>query len=160
MFGLTNFKISAEAVGGAAQAEIFSHVSKLRDAGIISMLVWFSTRFTRLVEEKMNSSDIAEPSIDKTTLSMMGKLVRAAILITGFLLVMQAFGIGLEHDNYRRFRIAGGQQYKPCVYAIETDASNASYFFAAAAITGGRVRINNITVDSAQADIRFDCLSP
>ncbi|MDC0213536.1 mechanosensitive ion channel family protein [Gammaproteobacteria bacterium] len=92
---ILGISFAAEAVGGAAQAEIFSHVSKLRDAGIISMLVWFSTRFTRLVEEKMNSSDIAEPSIDKTTLSMMGKLVRAAILITGFLLVMQAFGISV-----------------------------------------------------------------
>ncbi len=92
---ILGISFGAEAVGGAAQAEIFSHVSKLRDAGIISMLVWFATRFTRLVEEKLNLSDIEEGSLDKTTLSMIGKLVRAAILITGFLLVMQAFGISV-----------------------------------------------------------------
>ncbi len=86
-------------------------------------------------------------------IDMVGQFKTPYIDIT--MAVMQAFGVGVEHDNYRRFRIAGGQQYKPCVYAIEPDASNASYFFAAAAITGGRVRINNITVDSAQADIRF-----
>ncbi len=92
---IIGISFAAEAVGGAAQAEIFSHVDKLRDAGIISMLVWFSTRFTRLVEDKLSHSEMAEGSMDKTTMSMMGKLIRAAILITGFLLVMQAFGISV-----------------------------------------------------------------
>ena len=92
---IIGISLAAESVGGAAQAEIFSHVSKLRDAGIISMLVWFSTRFTRLVEDKLSYSEMTERSLDKTTMSMMGKLIRAAILITGFLLVMQAFGISV-----------------------------------------------------------------
>jgi len=92
---IIGISLAAESVGGAAQAEIFSHVSKLRDAGIISMLVWFSTRFTRLVEDKLSYSEMTEGSLDKTTMSMMGKLIRAAILITGFLLVMQAFGISV-----------------------------------------------------------------
>ena len=92
---IIGISFAAESVGGAAQAEIFSHVSKLRDAGIISMLVWFSTRFTRLVEDKLSYSEMTEGSLDKTTMSMMGKLIRAAILITGFLLVMQAFGISV-----------------------------------------------------------------
>ena len=92
---ILGISFAADAVGGAAQAEIFSHVGKLRDAGVISMLVWFSTRFTKLVEEGLNQTAIAEEKVDKTTLSMIGKLVRATILIAGFLLVMQAFGISV-----------------------------------------------------------------
>ena len=69
--------------------------------------------------------------------------------------VMRAFGAEVSHDNYRRFRIPGGQRYKGRDYAVEPDASNASYFFAAAALTGGRVRVNDINADSAQGDIRF-----
>ena len=69
--------------------------------------------------------------------------------------VMQAFGIEVEHDEYRRFRVAGSQCYTPRAYAIEPDASNASYFFAAAALTGGRVRVADIAADSAQGDIHF-----
>ncbi len=69
--------------------------------------------------------------------------------------VMQAFGIEVKHDEYRHFRVAGGQCYTPCTYAIEPDASNASYFFAAAALTGGRVRVADIAADSAQGDIHF-----
>ena len=92
---ILGISFAAEAVGGAAQAEIFSHVNKFRDAGIIAVLVWFSTRFSRLVEDKWSVSGVAENALDKTTLSMIGKLVRAVILITGFLLVMQAFGISV-----------------------------------------------------------------
>ena len=69
--------------------------------------------------------------------------------------VMQAFGIEVEHDGYRRFRVAGSQCYTPRAYAIEPDASNASYFFAAAALTGGRVRLADIAANSAQGDIHF-----
>ena len=69
--------------------------------------------------------------------------------------VMRAFGAEVTHDNYRRFCIPGGQCYKGCDYAVEPDASNASYFFAAAALTGGRVRVNGINTDSVQGDIRF-----
>jgi 3-phosphoshikimate 1-carboxyvinyltransferase len=40
-------------------------------------------------------------------------------------------------------------------YAIEPDASSASYFFAAAAITGGRVRVEGLSRDSLQGDVGF-----
>lgn len=40
-------------------------------------------------------------------------------------------------------------------YAIEPDASAASYFFAAAALCGGRVTIEGLDEDSLQGDLRF-----
>jgi 3-phosphoshikimate 1-carboxyvinyltransferase len=40
-------------------------------------------------------------------------------------------------------------------YAIEPDASAASYFFAAAAISGGRVRVEGIGRASKQGDVAF-----
>ena len=86
-------------------------------------------------------------------IEMLGEFKTQYIDIT--MAVMRAFGAEVDHDNYRRFRIAGGQRYQARNYAVEPDASNASYFFAAAAVTGGRVRIDDITADSAQGDIRF-----
>jgi 3-phosphoshikimate 1-carboxyvinyltransferase len=86
-------------------------------------------------------------------IEMLGEYKTQYIDIT--MAVMRAFGAEVEHENYRRFRIAGGQCYQARDYAIEPDASNASYFFAAAALTGGRVRVDDITADSAQGDIRF-----
>jgi 3-phosphoshikimate 1-carboxyvinyltransferase len=40
-------------------------------------------------------------------------------------------------------------------YEIEPDASAASYFFAAAAITGGRVTVRGLPENSLQGDVRF-----
>ena len=40
-------------------------------------------------------------------------------------------------------------------YAVEADASNASYFLAAAAVTGGTVTLENLGSDSIQGDIGF-----
>ena len=71
------------------------------------------------------------------------------------LAVMEAFGVAVVNQDYRYFRIAGGQRYQPCAYPIEPDASNASYFFAAAALIGGRVKVAHLNVDSAQADVQF-----
>jgi 3-phosphoshikimate 1-carboxyvinyltransferase len=69
--------------------------------------------------------------------------------------VMAAFGATMRHDAYRRMMVAGGQRYRATEYRVEPDASNASYFFAAAAITGGRVRVPHLRRDSAQGDLRL-----
>lgn len=71
------------------------------------------------------------------------------------LLVMEAFGVQVVNEDYTYFRIEGGQQYQPRAYNIEPDASNASYFFAAAALTGGRVTVQHLNLDSAQGDVQF-----
>ena len=69
--------------------------------------------------------------------------------------VMAAFGVQIISEDYKYFRIEGGQQYQPRRYNIEPDASNASYFFAAAALTGGRVTVQHLNLDSAQGDLQF-----
>ena len=71
------------------------------------------------------------------------------------LAVMEAFGVQVTHEDYKYFRIEGGQQYQPRVYNVEPDASSASYFFAAAALTGGRVTVQHLHLDSPQGDVRF-----
>ncbi len=69
--------------------------------------------------------------------------------------MMKEFGVDVEKDGYKRFTIRRGQRYHHREYRIEGDASNASYFFAAAAVTGGRVKVTNLNPSSAQGDIRF-----
>jgi 3-phosphoshikimate 1-carboxyvinyltransferase len=69
--------------------------------------------------------------------------------------VMADFGAAVERVGYERFRIAP-QRYRALgEYAIESDASAASYFFAAPAICGGSVRVQNISRRSTQGDIAF-----
>ena len=96
---------------------------------------------------------VAPYAEDGMEIEMADKLKTPYIDIT--MAVMKAFGVNVTHDNYHHFRIEGGQRYQPREYTIEPDASNASYFFAAAALTGGRVRVNNISMDSVQGDVHF-----
>jgi 3-phosphoshikimate 1-carboxyvinyltransferase len=71
--------------------------------------------------------------------------------------VMASFGVDAEIDDetWKTFRVAPGQRYTARHYAIEPDASNASYFFAAAAITGGDVRVEGLGTGSLQGDLDF-----
>ena len=68
---------------------------------------------------------------------------------------MADFGVAATAEEERRFGVAPGQHYAARTYAIEPDASAASYFFAAAALTGGTVRVENLGADSAQGDLDF-----
>lgn len=66
--------------------------------------------------------------------------------------VMDAFGIAVEcTPDFSYFTIPQGC-YRAREYQIEGDASNASYFWAAAAVTGGRVTVTNVPVPSLQGD--------
>lgn len=70
--------------------------------------------------------------------------------------ILERFGVQATHRDYAEFRIPGRQHYvSPGDFLIEGDASSASYFFAAAAITGDTLRINGIGRDSVQGDLAF-----
>jgi 3-phosphoshikimate 1-carboxyvinyltransferase len=54
-----------------------------------------------------------------------------------------------------RIIIPALQEYRAGEYAIEPDASAATYFWGAAAVTGGRVCVAGLTRRSRQGDVRF-----
>jgi 3-phosphoshikimate 1-carboxyvinyltransferase len=77
--------------------------------------------------------------------------------------IMHEFGVEVKRNAYQRFSIPLATYHLPATdfqssvsrYPIESDASAASYFFAAPAICGGTVRIENISRQSKQGDIAF-----
>jgi len=75
--------------------------------------------------------------------------------------VMDQFGVSVvaqyegEPVNIARFIVPASQQYHGRNYAIEPDASNATYFLAAPAIAAGSVTVEGLGTDSAQGDTRF-----
>ncbi len=69
--------------------------------------------------------------------------------------VMADFGVRIAaNDTFTSFGIPHGH-YTGIKYPIEGDASNASYFWAAAAVTGGRVTVANVPAPSLQGDTAF-----
>jgi 3-phosphoshikimate 1-carboxyvinyltransferase len=67
--------------------------------------------------------------------------------------IMAAFGVELQREDYTRFEVPGGQTYKAGDYTVEPDGSNASYFWAAGAVTGARIKVNGVTTASSQGDV-------
>ncbi len=88
-------------------------------------------------------------------ISIIGELVsKPYIDIT--LHIMKTFGVEVLHENYKTFTIKGNQNYKAVEsFMVEGDASSASYFLAAAAIKGGRVKVTGIGKTSIQGDVLF-----
>ncbi len=69
--------------------------------------------------------------------------------------VMERLGVPVERRGYERFRVPGNRIFRAGHYTVETDASNASYFWGAAAITGGTVTVRHIDSATRQGDIRI-----
>ncbi len=69
--------------------------------------------------------------------------------------MLSQWGATSSSEELQRFHIPGGQDFKAQTYSIEPDASGASYFFAAAAITGGKIRVKNLGKDALQGDVAF-----
>jgi 3-phosphoshikimate 1-carboxyvinyltransferase len=87
----------------------------------------------------LNSHDVvSNPYVDMTC-AMMGE-----------------FGVLVRRMHQARFSVPAPQRYTPCDYVVEPDLSTASYFFAAAAVTGGQVTIQAVDRKiSKQGDVRF-----
>ncbi len=71
--------------------------------------------------------------------------------------VMRSFGGDVSiHDEAECVRVEiGNAGYRGVSYSIEPDASAASYFWAAAAITGGEITVQGLTRHAMQGDVAF-----
>ena len=76
------------------------------------------------------------------------------------LALMRRFGVAVERSSTAagspRFTVAAGARYRaPGTFAVEGDASSASYFLALGALAGGPVRVHGMGSESLQGDVRF-----
>jgi len=70
--------------------------------------------------------------------------------------VMKKFGVTVENQAYRAFRVPNESGYRsPGDILVEGDASSATYFLSAAAIRGGTVRVYGLGRESVQGDAHY-----
>ncbi|OSI10095.1 3-phosphoshikimate 1-carboxyvinyltransferase [Neisseria zoodegmatis] len=88
-------------------------------------------------------------------IEMVGELIsKPYIDIT--LKLMAQFGVHVENQNYRVFKLPAGARYHaPENLHVEGDASSASYFLAAGLLSGQPVRVTGIGTHSIQGDVAF-----
>lgn len=96
---------------------------------------------------------VAPGALQPITIEVKGELVSepyAAMTLK----VCQAFGVTIESMTPGLYRLRP-QRYQARDYQVEPDASAASYFFAAAAVTGGEVTVPGLTRGALQGDVAF-----
>lgn len=69
--------------------------------------------------------------------------------------LMEKFGVKVDFSDDLSQMAVPKAAYIGRDLQLEADASTASYFFALAAVTDGRIRITNLTVDTNQPDIKM-----
>lgn len=95
---------------------------------------------------------IAAPfAANKTVIELAGK-IPSLPYITLTVETMGSFGVEVAADG-TTYTVMNGQRYKGRDYRVEGDVSSASYFFLAAALLKGRVRVENIDPGTRQGDI-------
>lgn len=93
-----------------------------------------------------------------TTIEIDGSLVSEPY-VEMTLDMLRWFGVMVDASRPGAYFVRGRQQHGVVSYPVEPDASSASYFFAAAAITGGSVTVRGMRRDMLQGDVKFvDCL--
>jgi len=69
--------------------------------------------------------------------------------------LMKEFGAEVACDPPAVYRVEAPRPYRAGLHRVEGDATAASYFWAAAAVTAGRVEVANVGTRSHQGDARF-----
>ncbi len=144
---------SIDYLGNAGFPPLAIHAGALRPRTEVSIRGNVSSQF-------LSGLLIALPLLGRSTrVRIDGELIsRPYVEIT--LNAMHRFGVAVERDGQAAFIVPEGARYaSPGELYVEGDASSASYFLAAGAIAGlsggGPVRVEGISRDSTQGDVRF-----
>ena len=84
---------AAQVAGQDSESELFAYIDPIRDVAAIILLAWFAVRFVRFVEGHLGDAVYERRMVDKATLGAVSKLLRASVLITALLMVLQSLGV-------------------------------------------------------------------
>jgi len=94
---IVGISYAAEITNNVTGAEFLKLVSNIREFSVIATLSWFLLRFIRCVENNaLAPNRSSESKVDATTASAIAKLLRASVIITTVLIIMQTMGYSIS----------------------------------------------------------------
>lgn len=87
---------AAQIAHTASEAEIFEFIGPIRRVGVIVVITWFLFGLARRFELALQSPGRVKEPLDATTASAIGKLLRASIIITAALVILQNLGFSIS----------------------------------------------------------------
>ena len=92
---LFGFSWAAEIAGEQSRQEIFDYIAPGREVGVILLLAWFAVRFISYLETHLGDKAYGPARVDQTTAMAVGKLLRASVVLTALLIVLQSLGFSV-----------------------------------------------------------------
>lgn len=80
----------------ASNAEVFELIDPVRRVCVIVLITWFLFGLAKRFELALQSPDRVKEPLDATTASAIGKLLRASIVITSALVILQNLGFSIS----------------------------------------------------------------
>ena len=142
---LASMGVDIRCRGNCPPVEIFANglkggdiaLSDIESSQYVSALLLCGPYTAGGIDLRLQGSVVSAPYIDLT------------------LKVMEHFGAKVLRPGARRYQVGTQNLYAARDYAVEGDASSASYFYLAAALTGKKIRVSGLSRHSAQGDVRL-----
>jgi len=93
---LVGLSVAAEVSGTEIEPNLSSLISSVREVGVIVLLTWFILRCISESEKALVNSDKVKTKVDYTTASAISKLLRASVIITSALVILQTLGYSVS----------------------------------------------------------------
>ncbi|MBR7887488.1 mechanosensitive ion channel family protein [Marinomonas sp. A79] len=93
---LAGLSVAAEISGKELDPDFSSLIHSIREVGVIVLLTWFILRCISESEKALTTSSKLATRIDYTTASAISKLLRASVVITSALVVLQTMGYSIS----------------------------------------------------------------
>lgn len=87
---------AGDLVYAVSSGPIFELIPQVRSLALIILSAWFLTRFIHQAESNLGDVNFYQEPIDSVTLAAMSKLLRAAVIITAILIIMQNLGYSIS----------------------------------------------------------------
>ncbi|WP_392385108.1 mechanosensitive ion channel family protein [Marinomonas primoryensis] len=93
---LAGVTIAAEISGTEIDSKFSSLIHSIREVGVVIILTWFVLRCISESEKTLTNSSKITANVDYTTASAISKLLRASVVITSALVVLQTLGFSIS----------------------------------------------------------------
>jgi MscS family membrane protein len=93
---LAGVTIAAEISGTEIDSKFSSLIHSIREVGVVIILTWFVLRCISESEKTLTNSSKINANVDYTTASAISKLLRASVVITSALVVLQTLGFSIS----------------------------------------------------------------
>lgn len=96
MVWVVGLSIAIEIIENSSAATIFEGIQPFREMAVIAIITWFVVRFIRQAELHLIDPQRMAKPLDETTASALGKLLRASVVVTSLLVILQSLGYSIS----------------------------------------------------------------